>query len=430
MSEEQEKLHHVVTMEDLGGLKRKLTIVSDMEIVKIAMQRACKIIGKQVQIKGFRRGKAPGHLIDLYYPKDVKAAAASLLSQEAFLYACVEQKITPLGEPKIEKADFDIGGTFSCEIYTEINPEIDLTGYLGMQIKKPEVNEEQIFEQVLEQAKSQHMIEKQIDEVVLGSVATVNFWVLLNEKQVTSGEGHNFLVTKDQEPPFGENLVGMKVGDMKNETIILPEGHEHAGQEAEVKIELLVATERKEPTDEELVEKMQAPSHEKLMDLFRKDAKQRAENKTRQMLEEQIVDKLIETHEFDIPDQWIDDEEKHTHGQLGVESPDEETRIKIRNMAERNIRRSFILEAIYKAENMQVTKEELDLVIKTEAERLNMGRLALKDHIQKEGLMDGVIAAIKHRKVFDLILNQAQVEKEKSVEETEISCEIPENPLG
>ena len=429
--EEQDKLHHVVTMENLGGLKRKLTIISDIEIVKTAMKRACNIIGKQVQIKGFRRGKAPDHLVDLYHPDDVKAAASSILSQEAFFYACFEQKIEPLGEPKIEKADFEMDGTFCCEIHAEIKPEIIPSGYVGMQLTRPKMDEEHIFEDVLGEAKSQHMVETQVKEVTLGSVATVNFWVQVDGKEITKGEGNNFMVAEGQEPPFGENLVGMKVGEMKSEKITLPEGHEHAGKEADVRIELIVATERREPNDEELVEKMQAPSHEELMELFKKDAKQRAENQVRQVLEEQVVDKLVETHEFEVPEQWVEDEEKHTYGQLQASQPDEETKKRIKEMAERNIRRSFILEAIYKAENMKVTQEELDLVIKSEAERLNMGRLALQDHIQKEGLMDGVIAAIKHRKVFDLILNQAQIEtEEEPVEEAGDNCEIPENPLG
>lgn len=414
-------------MERLEGLNRKLTIISDIEVNKMAMNRACRVIGNQVQIKGFRKGKAPSHLVSLYYPKDVKAAAASILSQEAFLYGCVEQNISPLGEPKVEKADFNDDGTFVSEVLVEVKPEISPTGYVGMRLEKPEVDVEHILKHIVDNAKSQHAVETEAKEIGVGSVATIDFKVMVKDEEITSGKDHNFLIAEGQEPPFGENLFGMKTGNSKDETIVMPTGHEYEGQKATVKIDIKSIVNKRDPSDEELVEKMAAPSYEELMDLFKKQAERRAFNDERRALEEQITDKLVETHEFEVPEKWVSEEEKYTIQQLQVSNPDDETKRKIRNMSERNIRRSFILEAIYNVEKISITEKEFDDVIKAEAERIGMGRLALKNHLTKQGLMDGVVATIKHRKVFDIILNQAQIE---SVEKTDNSCEIPENPLG
>ena len=441
MTEEKEVMkeqewHHVVTMTDMGGLKRKLNIIYDVEAVRMALDKACEIVRKKVQVKGFRRGKAPKQLVESGYREDIKKVSSSLLSQEGFLHACYEQKISPLSEPQIENTEFKLDGSFSCDIVLEVKPTIIPSGYLGVQLNNVTINVDEMMEQTLQDARHQHSKNEPRSEVKDGFIVTVDFWTMVDGKQISSGQDQQFIIREGQEAPFGDNLIGAKTGDMKKEIISMPESiPEYGGKDAEVNVEVKLISENILPTDDELVERMQAPSYEELLNVLRKNAEMNANDRRRKALEEQVIDKLIEMHEFDVPESWTDDEEKYLTNQLNLNDPDEEMLKTIRNMAERNVKRTFILEAIYGEEKeLAVTKEELDNVLKMEAERLNVGKLQLRDDLQKKGMMDGVIGMIKHKKVMDLILSQAQFEEsvnssEPIIESPEDSG-IPENPLG
>ncbi len=434
--EQKQEWHHVATMEDLGGLNRKLNIVYDSIAVKMAFDKACEIVGSKVQVKGFRQGKAPKQLVEGAYAEDIKKVSSSLLSQEGFLHACYEQKVSPLSEPKIENAEFKLDGSFSCEILIEVKPTIVPSGYLGLQLSKSETDVDAMAAQLLENVRHQHMISEPRDEIKDGFVATVDFWTIIDEKEVSSGKDQEFIIKDGQEPPFGGNLIGAKVGEMKKEKIIMPEViPEHGGKEAEVNLEIKLVCEKIEPTDEELVEKMKAPSYEDLLTMIKRNAEMQAADRQRKALEEQAVDKLIGLHDFDAPDGWINDEEKYLKSQLNLHSPDEEMLKTIRDMAERNVKRTFILEAIYDVEKeLAVKQDEVDKILDSEAERQGVSKLVFKSDLKKKGMMDGVIGMIKHKKVMDLILSQAQFEEVKNINEPVIEnpeeSGVPENPLG
>ena len=432
---QKEEWHHVVTMEDLGGLNRKINIVYDSAGVQMALDKSCELVGKRVQIKGFRRGKAPKPLVQSYYREEIEKSASSLLTQEGFLHACFEQKIQPLGDPKPENAEFHMDGTFSCDITLEIKPTIEATGYVGLQLTKPKIDREEIKSRLIEEAKIEHSIEKPLEMVKEKAIVSLDFEVLSKTgEQISEGKDHHFMINEGQEPPFGENLIGKKVGDNFIEEVSLPDAMEnHGGELADVHIAIKNCFEKVPPTDEELVVSMQAPSLEELVKAFGERAEHEANNKEKQALEEGMIDKLLDIHTFDVPDGWIEDEEKYLFSQLGLTGelgPDIKNHI--RQMAERNVRRTFVLEAIYDAEpNLRVTSEEFEAWLEKEAEHKNISPIILKKDLKEQNMLDGVLGLIKHRKVLDFILSQAQISTEgEEVQTVEEPYEIPEDPFA
>jgi len=430
-----EEWHHVVTVEDLGALSRKLHIVYDTTAVGMALDKSCEIISKRVQLKGFRRGKAPKPLVETFCREEIEKSASSLLTQEGFLHACYEQKIQPLGEPKTDNAEFHIDGTFTCDITLEVKPTIEATGYVGLQLTKPKVDRTEILNKLIEEAKSEHMIEVPLEEVKIGSIVVLDFEVItVDEQQVSEGKDHNFMINAGQEPPFGENLVGKKVGESFIESITLPEQIEKFGGEfANVHTTIKSVFERIPPSDEEFVSAMQAPSYDELMEAFSKRAEQEATAKEMQTLEEGVVTKLLELHSFDVPAGWVSDEEKYLTSQLGIRGEIDESISKhIRQMADRNVKRTFVLEAVYDAEpSLKVTKEEFDVWLEQEAAKKQISTLVLKKDLQDQKMLDGVFGLVKHRKILNFIISQAQISVEGDEPQVNNeSHEIPEDPLG
>jgi len=430
--EKKEEWHHVVTVENLGGLKRKIRVVYDTTGVRMGFVKACEYIGSNVQIPGFRKGKAPKALVQTHYREKISEVASEMLAREGFLHACFEQKIMVLGEPKIENSEFGVDGTFGCDVFVEVKPDIKPFGYAGLNLKKPKTDVRHILERSIEGARAQHTSETSCDEVQANRTATVDFVARIEGNEISRGNDQQFLIQAGQSAPFGENLFGVKVGETRVFELSAPPDTEHAGKNTLVEVTVTGVTEKVLPTNEELAERMQAPSYDELVSVLERQAELDATQNGRQILEEEVVDKLLEMHQFDVPPVWVEEEEKYFMKRLGVvNDTNDEISKYIHNMAERNVRRSFVLEAIYEAEpTLKVTKEEFDATIEVEAERAKVSRLVLQDDLKRKGMLDGVVAMIKHKKVMDFIIGQANIVADDGAEGVSQNCDIPENPLG
>lgn len=425
--EQKQEWHHVATIEDLGNLNKKINITYDSEAVEMAFKKATNIIRKGSRIKGFRQGRAPVQLVKNTYMKEIRKSASSLLESEGYLHACFENKLQPLGDPDIKFSQFNVDGTFSCEMVVEVKPTIEPTGYIGLQLTKQNINKEEIRDQLENEQRTEHMKQVPTDKVELGSFVEVDYIVNCEGAQISNGEGQTFIVSEGREPPFGENLVGKVVGERFTENITLPEQIEDGGKSAEVDITIKNIFRKVLPTNEELVESMKAPSYEELMEAFDKRAEYIAKEKENQAIEEEIITKLLELHKFDVPIGWVEDEEKYLSSQLGINLEDENIKKYIKEMAERNVKRTFILEAIYDAEeNLKVEKEEFDAWVEREASKRQVSSSTLLGDLKKNNMLDGVFGMIKHRKVLNFIISQANV-VDSIVENNKV--EIPENPL-
>jgi trigger factor len=403
--------HHVVTVDNLSGVKRKITIVFDSIGTRMAIDKSCDLLIQNVQIKGFRKGKAPKSLVEKFYRKEIEKSAAQGLITEGFLHACYEHKISPLTEPKIEKSNFNIDGTFTCEILVDQKPTFTPVGYVGMQLEKPKVNVEELCAHMLEDQRGHFSCEVQKEEVGLSDVVSIDFIAVgIDGKEVSSGKEQRFLISAGQPAPFGENLIGMKVGETRESETVLPGNDSREPQTIKVMVILKSVVKIEKPSDEDLANKMGISSVEEMKNIIIQQAQNEAQRRFMQILEESAVDKLAELNEFEVPEEWEKDEEKYILQQINVKEPDDELLKYVSSMARRNVRRTFILDSIYDAEpNLKVTQEDVDEVIKAEAEKKGVSTIVVKDEIKKNKMVDAVFGMIKNKKVMSFILNQAQI---------------------
>jgi len=412
-AKQENQWHHMVTVEDLGDLRRKINITYDADGVKMALDKAAAQVGKRVQVKGFRRGKAPVQLVRNYCAKEIEMAAATMLSQEGYLHAVYEHNLSALTEPSVDDSEFKKDGTFQCSMMVEIRPQINPSGYIGLRLVKKPVDPQPICDRLINELRERFSIIEDREEVVSGSSAIVDFEVRVGEEILSSQEGQSFLIKDGQPPPLGENLIGMKVGETKVETTVIPEeSQNHPGAEAEVTIKLQQVLEKVPPTDEELVERTQLESFETIVEKATSQAEIMVQQQEQRMLEEQMIDILLEQHKFEVPSKWIDDEARFFNRQLGL-SENDEVSAQVRKMAERNVRRTFMLDAIYEAEpKLKVRQEELDAFIEEEARKLNMPAVKLRKQLQANGRANEVLSTLRNRKIMDYLLANADVESE------------------
>jgi trigger factor len=421
--EATENMDHVVTIEDLGGLKRKVNINFDSAGVNKAKNKACDILRGNITIKGFRKGKAPNNLISRFYIREVEKSAADLLATEGFMRACWEHKLVPMSKPEVQKVEFKIDGSFVCEIIVNQKPTINPVGYVGLQLEEPNIDFQGIFNSILEDQRQHNAEEVQKDTLELNDTAIVDYLVRSGQEEVNNGTDQRFAISAGQTEPFGENLIGMKIGEVRECTV------QQQDTPLDITITLKGAVSKTNLDDDALAKKLCFQTTEEFMNFMAQQAQIEANNRRVQMLEEKVIDKLLDLNTFDVPEEWVKDEEKYILQQISITTVDEQLQGYITSMAQRNVRRTFILDSIYDAEqSLKVTSEDIESVIKAESEKRGVSTLIVKDEIKKNNMGDSIVGLIKNKKVLNYILSNAQFIAEQPAQETFDG--IPENPLG
>lgn len=409
----EQQWHHVVTVEDLGGLKRKVDVTYDADAVRIAFDKAADGVSKRVMINGFRRGKAPRSLVAKFCAKEIEAAAGSMLAQEGYLHAVYEHKLSALTDPKVEKPEFHTDGTFTCEILVEVKPSITPVGYIGMKLSHPPVEPSKFATDIMGNLREKFANLQEREVVAPGMTVVVDYAVSVEGKELMAHQGVAFNVSTDGQVALGEaRVVGMKVDEETIARMVLPaEFQENSGKEAEIRLKVRRVLESTPPTDEELASRNGLASVADLEQLVQRQANEEAGRLMRQYLEAQVVDVLLGAHEFEVPKEWIERESQYLVKNLGISGEmDENTKNAVRDMSERNVKRSFMLDAIYDAEpGLRVKAEEVDAFLDKESADRALPKSQLKRMLVRQGMMDSVVELIKGKKIMDFLISNAEV---------------------
>jgi trigger factor len=412
-TEQQEQWHHVVTVEELGGLKRKVGVTYDAVAVKMAFDKATQGVGKRALINGFRRGKAPRGLVERFCAKEIEVAASTMLAQEGYMHAVYEHKLAALSEPKVESPKFNTDGTFSCEIIVEVRPTIMPSGYIGLHLPKPPVDLTQIASTIMGNLRDRFAKFEEREVVGVGMTVVVDYSVSVEGKEVMTHQGVPFAVSENGQLPLGAvQTIGLNVDSQVSSRLTLPvDFQDHGGKEADVLVTVKKILESVPPTDEELAIRNGLKSTEELMLTVQQQANMEAGQQARQFLEAQVVDLLLSAHEFEVPEEWIKRESQYLVKQLGITGEmDESTKNAVRDMSEQNVKRSFMLDAIYDAEpTLRVKGEEVEALLDQEAAKQAVPKTQLKRMLIKQGMMDSVIELVKGKKIMDFLISNAEV---------------------
>ncbi len=405
--------NYISTVTDLGDLRREIDIFCDEKGVEKAIRDASIYIGKGATLKGFRKGKAPWKLIRGQFRDEVKTQASSILSQAGFLSACYENKIQPLTAPNVKLVEMK-DGKFHCIVEVDIKPQISLTGYVGIELTEPEYNLDNEMEKILTSLYEEHADIEDREIVDYGNVVVCNYKATVGDELISEQENVPAEIQQNSEPPFGENLCGMKIGETKTFEIILSEEFKnHVGDTSEVEITIKNIFEKVPLSNTDaLIKKLEYDSIDQLKAMLKDKAEKKKQSYIRSFYEEKIIEKLLSFHEFEVPPKWIEDEYKYILKNTGYSGDDENTLSEMKRTAQDSVKRTFILDAIYEAEPvLKVTKEEFDEVLKTEGNRLGKNLEDFRKEIEEAGMVDEIFSSIKTKKIMNFLLEQADIQK-------------------
>ena len=412
----------------------ELTIQIDADQFEQAVQKAYLKSRGSISVPGFRKGKAPRKIIEGMYGSGVfYEEAINEVYPEAYEQAVREQGLEDMGHPKMEIVEVGKEG-FTFKALVSVRPEVKLGEYKGLTAPKEEVKvtEKDIDEEMkpfIDRATRLVSVKRKAKK---GDTAVIDFEGFDNGTPFEGGKGENYelhLGAGMFVPGFEEQVIGMKAGEEKDLDITFPEDYhaDLAGKQVVFHVKVHEVKEPKAPVvDDEFAKDVS--EFETLAD-FRKDLgeklTQRREEQAKTAFEDQILEELVANMECEIPDGMIetqvdrlmDDFAMRLQSQ-GISMADyqkmmganaEMVRASAWPTAQKQVQLELALEAVAKAENLEVTDEEYEAEIKRLAEQYNMPAEQVKAAVPEEGLKGD----LKLRKARELVLGAAKEGKAK-----------------
>ncbi|MFH1625180.1 MAG: trigger factor family protein, partial [Pseudomonadota bacterium] len=129
-----------VEVEDISSVEKKITVTIPKESVITEFENAYRNLKKRVAVKGFRQGKVPRDLLERHYKKEVEGEVVTKLINDSCFKSLEENGITPVSPPVIDNGVLEEGKEFTYSAKIEVKPEIEVKGYIGMELEKEKLS--------------------------------------------------------------------------------------------------------------------------------------------------------------------------------------------------------------------------------------------------------------------------------------------------
>lgn len=423
-----------IVVEHISELTKKLTITLPMETVQTALTKAYAKINKDVQLKGFRRGKIPKSVLEKNFKEQVQGDVAEQLIQETYFEAIEQEKIEPVVHPEIPEHSFPEDGSFVYVAFVDIKPQIDLKDYKGIELKRPvlgvtekEVDDEiallQRHQAVLQSAEENHAIA--MDDVVL-----VDFQGFHEGKAMPEVRNENYKVDMgagNLGMEFENKLLGLKNGDKTLYEIDFPTTYPNpilAGKKVEFKVDIKDIKIRIKPElDDEFAKdiKPELTSLDALKEDIRANLLKDKEAVQLGDLDDQIMLKLIEANPFEVPQRLInfeiqemlkEVEENLKRSGLTFESAGidlKELVEKNREIATKRVKGDFLLKKIAEVEDIKMSDDDLQQGYQRIADQYRMSVTEVKSFFKRREEILPFMNELHNEKILNFLREQANI---------------------
>ena len=400
MSLQVEKLEHNMA---------KLTIEVAAEEVEKALQAAYLKQRGKINIPGFRKGKVPRQMIEKMYGAEIfYDEAANKMISEAYGKAYDECELDIVSQPSIDIVQLEKGKDFIFTAEVATKPEVKLGEYKGLKVDKysTRVTQKEVGEEIdKERERNARTVEVTDRAVEDKDIVTLDFEGFVDGVAFEGGKGTDYPLTIGSGsfiPGFEEQLIGAEIDKEVEVKVTFPEEYqaaELAGKDAVFKctVHAIKAKELPEADDEFASEVSECETMEAYRAEVKQKIKDRKESEGKSKKEDQAVEQAIENAEMDIPQpmidlqvrQMADDFARRIQQQgLTVEQYFQFTGLTQEKMMEefepqavKRIKTRLVLEAIVKAENIEVSDERLDEEIQKMADAYQMEFDKLKEYM-------------------------------------------------
>lgn len=415
---------------DISPVKKSVEVEIPADLISSESQRVATEFGRNASIPGFRPGKVPMSLVRTRFAKEIQEEVMSRLLPRSFRDAIADRSVELVGDPQLQDVDAIVeGAPVKYKAEFEVKPHIELGEYRGLEIDDPKVE--------VSDADVDNMVERLRDQASSyraepGRALEQNDYAMI--EITTSGEGlepdtragHFKLGEETPMPELHESLRGKRPG----ETAAFDKTF---GEDAtddrlrgkvvhhEVALKEIRVQERPEISDEFAKSVGGWESVDAMTQAIRADIVRHREMETRRLKQNQIGERLLATHQFEVPDTLVEEEvgkslqnyARYLASQ-GIDLDKAEldwnkVREEFLPEAVKRVKRGLVLEAIAKKENLSISDVEVDAEIRRATKEAERDFAEVKHRLRHDGGYEQLRASLSAEKALEFVLGNAKV---------------------
>ncbi len=426
-----------VTVSRVSPVEISVRVALPKERVSSALEAAYSELGKQAQIRGFRKGKVPKPLLRQYFGGQVAEQVARKLVDETLAGAIRDHRIEPINQPRVEVID-DLSGVheWSYTALMEVRPDIANLELSSLAITRTlyPVSDEDV-EKALQAKREESATLRTPDPAraaVAGDTVTIEMALSLGgvERPEFSSKGRpvevgNSRLLKEVDAA----LVGMSVGETKDVDVTFPATHrqpELAGNTAQMKVTVTAHQEKVLPElDDEFAKDLGKESLAQLKADLRADLEKSAKDRSDDETRGAAVEAFVKANPIPVPPSLVDQamgamrqDFARSLGGRSDQLPAELNEV-LRKDAEDRMRAGLLLTELARVNNIVVSEEDLNAQLEDLSRETGKAVQRLRVEYREKAKRDQLVAQVLEGKVLDLLLAKVTVTEKTAEAEAE-----------
>ena len=400
------------------------------------LDKIAKELTKSAKVPGFRKGKVPVSAVKKQYGERLVQDAEAEALRELLTKGLEMMEIANdalIGEPQIAKFDKkeDI---IDVMVKIAMRPAIELGDYAALveTFEKPAISDEEVTKRIEELGQAQApFVEVEEDRALVeGDTALIDFEGFLDGEPFEGGKAEGFslkLGSGQFIPGFEDQVIGMKKDEEKTIDVTFPENYgseKLAGKPVQFKVKVnAIQTKGDVVLDDELAKKMLPGEEGATLEMLKEKVKTQMENEAlsklyNEELKPKLLEKFVESFEFDLPEFVVDQEmdmalnkkarelsEEELNELRESEEKVQELRETFREDASRSVKATFIIDALAKAESVEVPEQEVMQTIYFEAMQMGQDPMQAYEQYKNAGYLPAIQMAMLEDKLLSKLLN-------------------------
>ncbi len=436
-----------VEVKNIPNSQKELSVELPVESYEKAFEEEYNKLAPTVQLKGFRKGKAPRKEILKHYKAKINVNALENLINGSVFESLQKEGINPLNQPQVKDVNFEEGEPITFKVIVDVYPEFDIEKYKDFEFEKEieKLNEEDIDKALAQLQEKNTSFEPAEDDAELqeGDMAVFDFEGRIDGELFEGGsaKGHQLIIgTKTFIEGFEDGMIGMKAGETRDIEVTFPENYhepKYAGKKAFFTVTLQEIKKKNVPELNDDFAKDVDENCETLEDLKKKlrdDLTEELNFMAKERLFDKMLNKFIEENPFDVPEAMIMDQAHRladqtlkqyqymyglTPEQMGMSV--EKVAESMKDRAEIQVKSALILNKIAEKEKIEVTDEDVDAKIKEYAEKMKRDFEDYKKELEQQNAIANVRNNALTDKIFDFLtennkINEVYLTKEEMEE--------------
>ncbi|MDD6196055.1 MAG: trigger factor [[Clostridium] aminophilum] len=414
----------------------KLTVEVPAEEFTAALNQAFNHNKKNINVPGFRKGHATRMMVEKIYGKGAfYEEAAQIVVNGSYRQAVEESKEDIVSGPAINIVEMEEGKTFVYEATVAVKPEVELGEYKGITVEKADdqVTDEDVENELKNIADRSARLVDVTDEIKSGDQTVIDFKGTVDGTAFNGGTAEDYPLTIGSNqfiPGFEDQIIGHKTGETFDVNVKFPEDYhakDLAGKDAVFAVTVKSAKQKELPeiNDEFADNHSEFSTLAEMKEDLKKKVQERKTAAAKTENENKVVEKVVENAKVELPQPMVDTEcrsmidnyanQLQSQG-LSLQDYLKYTGQTIDSMMEqlkpnavKNITTGLVLEAVAKAENIEVSDEDFEKEVQHMADQYKIELEQMKKFVtedQKEQIVEG----LARTKAIDFLVGAANLQ--------------------